>query len=79
MKIFNLSYPKTGTSSLEKSLTLLKYNVCDGGWRNSYTNMLWSLYGSHADDAVVYFAKHSGYDVFSDGPWCGIKMYEKAR
>lgn len=62
---------------MEAALMHLGYEVARGHWKNPHTNYLYGQYVSGDIDELVYFAKHSGFSAFSDGPWFSPKLYER--
>ncbi|NNL58141.1 MAG: hypothetical protein HKP31_01530 [Nitrosopumilus sp.] len=72
-KIFCIGFPKTGTTSLEKALEILGFNVCRGHYNNNHTNYLIGLFlnkdYAEIEKIIDYF------DVFADLPWGGTDFY----
>ena len=74
-KIFCVGFSKTGTTSLEKALQILGYNVCKGNYANNYSNYLMAL-AIHKDLEELYKII-SYYDAFVDAPWGGSELYKQ--
>jgi len=73
-KIFCIGFPKTGTTSLEKALEELGYNVCRGNYKNNHTNYLIGLFYNKDFDEIDKIISY--YDVFADLPWGGTEFYK---
>ena len=73
--IFNISFPKTGTTSIEAALSILGYSVAHGTWRSVHTNYLYAQYVNNNIDELLYFVKSSKFNCFSDGPWFSPNLY----
>ncbi|RFN60042.1 sulfotransferase family protein [Marixanthomonas ophiurae] len=72
-KVFCIGFPKTGTTSLERALTLLDYNVCKGHYSNSHSNYLISLFVNKDFKEIDRIISY--YDAFVDLPWGGTDFY----
>lgn len=73
-KVFCLGFSKTGTTSLEKALEILGYNVCKGHWNLKHNDYLLALW-IHGDKKEIL--KLSEYwDAFADAPWGGTDLYK---
>ena len=73
--IFNISFPKTGTTSVEAALQILGFSVAHGTWRSSHTNYLYANYVNDNIDELLYFVERSKFNCFSDGPWFSPDLY----
>lgn len=73
-KIFCIGFPKTGTTSLEEALSMLRYKVCKGHYNNNHTNYLISLFVNKEFDEIDKIIDY--YDVFTDLPWGGTDFYK---
>ncbi len=76
MKIFNLSLPKTGTTSFGAMMRGLGHRVCDGNWKDHKTNFL--MLAAHKQDFDLIDRVAHGFDVFSDAPFGGTQYYRQA-
>ena len=72
-KVFGLGFSKTGTSSLEKALQALGYEVCRGHWKLPHTFFLHALYANKDYEGIRRLSEH--FDAFADGPWGGTELY----
>jgi hypothetical protein len=75
--VFNISFPKTGTTSVENALSKLGYNVARGHWDSPHTNYLYGQYMDGNIDELIFFVNHSKFNAFSDGPWFSPRLYER--
>ncbi len=75
MKVFNLSLPKTGTTTFGNLMKINNYLVCDGDFADKKTNFL-QLCGLH-NDINILFEFVQLYNVFSDLPWGGFNIYQQ--
>lgn len=75
--IFNVGFSKTGTTSAEYAMMELNRRVCTGDWKSAHTHFLQALYVSDNIEGLLDFVRRSGYDAFSDAPWCGLGLYKR--
>lgn len=76
MKIFNLSLPKTGTTSFGAMMRAAGHTVCDGNWSDHKTNFL--MLAAHKQDYDLIDRVARGFDAFSDAPFGGTQYYRQA-
>ena len=76
MKIFNISLPKTGTTSFAAMMRAAGHKVCDGNWADHKTNFL--MLAAHKQDFDLIDRVADGFDVLSDAPFGGTGYYRQA-
>ena len=74
-KIFNLSLPKTATTSFGMMMKKNNKRVCDGRWKDNKTNYLVGLASNNDIHQIIKFTNL--YDIFCDIPWGGYKIYKQ--
>jgi hypothetical protein len=72
-KVFGVGFSKTGTTSLERALERLGYNVCRGWWRTNHSFYLMALYVNGDTEEILRMTAY--WDAFADGPWGGTDLY----
>lgn len=80
MKIFNLSFSKTGTTSFEHSLTKHGFNVKPGHYLHFDHQFLLGLCSNENINELLLKKIVDKYDVLSDSPFCNpflLKFYKK--
>lgn len=73
MKVVCIGFSKTGTTSLEKALDILGFSVCNGHYKNNYSNYLMGLFANGDIERILTFM--NGFDAFADAPWGGSDLY----
>jgi hypothetical protein len=73
-KIFDLGFPKTGTTSLESALEILGYDVCKEDFQFNYTNYLMALCVNEDFEEIVRISRY--WQAFADLPWGGTNLYK---
>jgi len=66
VKVFNLGFSKTGTTSIEHALEMLGLRVCKGHFASNYTNYLLALYIAGDTREIIKLSRY--WDAFADGP-----------
>jgi hypothetical protein len=75
MNIYNLSLPKTATTSIGIMAKDHNFIVCDGHWRDHKTNLLIYMYLKNDHEYLNKIIKN--YNFFSDLPFSGTKFYSQ--
>ncbi len=73
-KVFNLSLPRTATTSCGHIAKINQLRVCDGHWMDNKTNFITVCCLNSNYKTIVEFLKV--YDFFSDLPWGGTDIYK---
>ncbi len=72
-KVFGLGFSKTGTTSLERAMEILGYNVCRGNWKNGHTYYLLAMFMAEDRNEIRRMTQY--WDAFFDGPFGGTDLY----
>ena len=72
-KVFGIGFSKTGTTSLEKALEMLGYNVCRGNWKTNHSYYLFALFVHRDYEEILKLTEY--WDAFADAPWGGTDLY----
>lgn len=75
MKVFNLGFPKTGTTSFEEATEILGLKTYHGNYQLKHNDYLLALYIYKDFQEIKRMSQY--WDAFADAPWGGTKLYEK--
>ncbi|MTI38300.1 sulfotransferase family protein [Fulvivirga lutimaris] len=74
-KVFNIGFPKSGTTSFEYAMDILGYKVYHGNWRLKHNDYMLALWIHRDFEEIRRMSTY--WEAFADAPWGGTELYKE--